>query len=65
MKHEFRCESKYSPKLLPAGVLDELKLFRSFKSTKQKPAATWLNTTKYYKYSQVLLMISENIARNM
>jgi len=26
---------------------------------------TWVNTTRYCKYSQVLLMMSENIARNM
>jgi len=30
-----------------------------------QPAATWMNTTRYCKYSQVLLMMSENIARNM
>ena len=24
-----------------------------------------MNTTRYYKYSQVLLMMGENIARNM
>jgi len=29
------------------------------------PAATWVNTTRYCKYSQVLLMMVENIARNM
>jgi len=28
-------------------------------------AATWVNTTRYCKYSQVLLMMGENIARNM
>jgi len=27
--------------------------------------ATWVNTTRYCKYSQVLLMMGENIARNM
>jgi hypothetical protein len=30
-----------------------------------QPAATWLNATRYCKYSQVLLMMGENIARNM
>ena len=30
-----------------------------------QPAATWLNTTRNCKYSQVLLMMGENIARNM
>jgi hypothetical protein len=30
-----------------------------------QPAATWVNTTRYCKYSQVLLMMSENIDRNM
>ena len=32
---------------------------------RQQPAATWVNTTRYCKYSQVLLMMGENIARNM
>ena len=31
----------------------------------RQPAATWLNTTRYSKYSQVLLMMGENIGRNM
>jgi hypothetical protein len=30
-----------------------------------QPAATWVNTTRYCKYSHVLLMMGENIARNM
>ena len=30
-----------------------------------QPAATWVNTTRYCKYSQALLMMGENIARNM
>jgi len=30
-----------------------------------RPAATWMNGTRYCKYSQVLLMMGENIARNM
>ena len=28
-------------------------------------AGTWVNTTRYCKYSRVLLMMGENIARNM
>jgi hypothetical protein len=28
-------------------------------------AATWVNSTRYCKYSQVLLMMGESIARNM
>jgi hypothetical protein len=36
---------------------------RSF--CRYQPAATWVNTTRYCKYSQVLLMMGENIARNM
>jgi len=28
-------------------------------------AATWVNTTRYCKCSQMLLMMGENIARNM
>jgi hypothetical protein len=31
----------------------------------EQPAATWVNTTRYCKYSQVFLMMGENIARNM
>jgi len=31
----------------------------------QQPAAALVNITRYCKYSQVLLMMSENIARNM
>jgi hypothetical protein len=30
-----------------------------------QPAATWVNTTRYGKYSQVLLIMGENIARKM
>jgi hypothetical protein len=30
-----------------------------------QPAATWVNTTRYSKYSQVLLMMDENFAQNM
>jgi hypothetical protein len=30
-----------------------------------QPAATWVNTNRYCKYSQVLLMMDENIALNM
>jgi len=29
------------------------------------PAATWVNINNYCKYSQVLLIMGENIARNM
>jgi hypothetical protein len=32
---------------------------------RHQPAATWVNTTRYCKYSQVLLVIGKNIARNM
>jgi hypothetical protein len=32
---------------------------------RHQPAATWVNTTRYCKYSQVLLMMDENTARNM
>ena len=31
----------------------------------RQPAATWVNTTRYCKYSQVLLVMGEDIARNM
>jgi len=30
-----------------------------------QPAANWVNTTRYCKYSLVLLMMGENIARNI
>jgi hypothetical protein len=30
-----------------------------------QPAATWVNTTRYYKYNQVLLMMGGNMARNL
>jgi len=30
-----------------------------------QPAATWVNTTRYCKYSQVPLMMGENFAQNM
>jgi hypothetical protein len=32
---------------------------------RHQPAATWVNTTRYCKYSQVLLMMGEKINRNM
>jgi hypothetical protein len=32
---------------------------------RHQPAATSLNTTRYCKYSQVLLLMGENIAQNM
>jgi hypothetical protein len=34
-------------------------------SPRLQPAATWVSTTRYCKYSQMLLMMGENIARNM
>jgi len=30
-----------------------------------QPAATWVNTIRYCKYRQVLLMMGKNVARNM
>ena len=32
---------------------------------RHQPAATWVDTTRYCKYSLVLLVMGENIARNM
>ena len=32
---------------------------------RHQPAATWVNNTRYCKYGQMLLMMGENIARNM
>jgi len=42
------------------NTANEIKLYRCW-----QPAATWVNTTRYCKYSQVLLMMGENVARNM
>jgi len=33
--------------------------------SRHQPAATWVNTTRYRKYSQVLLMMGKNTAQNM
>jgi hypothetical protein len=33
--------------------------------SRHQPTATWVNITRYCKYSQVLLMMGENITRNM
>jgi hypothetical protein len=33
--------------------------------SEHQPAATWVDTTRYCKYSQVLLMMGKNIARYM
>jgi len=33
--------------------------------SRHQSAATWVNTTRYCKYSQVLLMMGESTARNM
>jgi hypothetical protein len=49
---------------LPGGVLDELKLAVST-HPRHQPEATLVNTTRYCEYSQVLLMMDENIARNL
>ena len=32
---------------------------------RHQPAATWVNTTRYCKYSQVFLMMGKNVARNL
>jgi len=37
----------------------------SWMSFQHQPAATWVHTTRYCKYIQVLLTMGENIARNM
>jgi len=53
-----------TPLLLPAAIATG-----SSKSVsthpRHQPAATWMNTNRYCKYSQVLQMIGENIVRNM
>jgi hypothetical protein len=51
--------------MLPAGVLDELKLQGSFNLMMIDKAASWVNTTRHCKYTQVFLMMGKNIGRNM
>jgi hypothetical protein len=55
-------QAMFSPiiKLLPAGVLDEFSTH-----PRHQPAATWVNTTRYCKYGQVLLMMGKNIAQKL
>jgi hypothetical protein len=36
-----------------------------FHLIQDQPAAVWVNTTRYSKYSQEFLMMGENIAQNM
>jgi hypothetical protein len=50
-----------------SGALDYLQYLVVFTqvATGCHLAATWVNTTRYCKYSRVLLMMGENIARNM
>jgi hypothetical protein len=33
--------------------------------SRHQPAATWVNTTRYSKYSEVLLMMGKKVARKM
>jgi len=44
--------------VLPAGVA-------GWCPEGHQQVATWMNITRYFKYSQVLLMTGENIAQNM
>ena len=43
----------------------ELKLNYVVCDASRQSAATWVNTTRYCKYSQILLKMGENIARNI
>jgi hypothetical protein len=46
--------------------LEEVETAKQFQLPPRfKTAATWVNTTRYCKYRQVILKMSENIARNM
>jgi hypothetical protein len=46
--------------------MDELKMNSAVSNhPRHQLAATWVNSTRYYKYNQVLLMMDEIIARNM
>ena len=54
--------------LLPAGVMDDMERvpWHEFHLVHdEQPAAISVNNIRSCKYSQVLLMIDENIARNM
>jgi hypothetical protein len=44
---------------------EHLTVFTVLTHSRHHQAATLVNTTKYRKYSQVLLVMGENIARNM
>ena len=44
---------------------EHLTVFTVSTHTRDQPAATWVNTTRYCKYIQVLLMMGKNITRNM
>jgi len=59
----FTVSRSVHPSCYPAGVMDELRL--QFQLIRHQPAATWVNNTRYCKYSQLLLMMGENIAQNM
>jgi hypothetical protein len=56
----FTTSVRIHPKSLPAGVMNEFKLIHDT-SRQRLPA----NTTRYGKYTQVLLIMGENIAQNM
>jgi len=55
----------FSPIIMSTSLyLQYLVLFAQVAAGWQ-PAATWVNTTRYCKYSEVLMMMGENIARSM
>jgi hypothetical protein len=56
----FTASGNIHTKSLSAGVMAELKLIHD--TSRQRLG---VNTTRYCKYSQVLLMMGANIARNM
>ena len=56
----FTASGSIHNKSLPAGVMDEFKLIHD-----TSPQRLGVNTTRCCEYSQVLLMMGENIARNL
>jgi hypothetical protein len=63
-RHYFRS----GPRII-VKITNKIQLYRLIYYSKYLPkllpAATWVNNTRYCKYSKVLLMMGENIARNM
>jgi len=52
-------------KVMKRGVFNTTRKQTVPSHPRHQSAATWVSTARYSKYSQVLLMMGENIARNM